>query len=107
MTKTVEEVRRELFERIYPRGERTLDDDGLYSGPWASFYNARWESFCVALDHSHEVPVSVTMDEFKAICRAYGNSVPVNVMPGDMITVRSGLTYKAVDNKEIRSTFLA
>lgn len=37
---------REEFEARFPReaGIR-LDDDGLYSGPWASFYNARWEAW--------------------------------------------------------------
>ena len=50
MTKTVEEVRRAAFESVFPRNGLTLDPDGLYSGEWASFYNAKWQGFNAALD---------------------------------------------------------
>ena len=50
MTKTVEEVRRAAFESVFPRNGLTLDPDGLYSGEWTSFYNAKWQGFNAALD---------------------------------------------------------
>ena len=50
MTKTVEEVRRAAFESVFPRNGLTLDPDGLYSGEWASFYNAKWQGFNAGLD---------------------------------------------------------
>ena len=60
MTKTVEEVRRAAFESVFPRNGLTLDPDGLYSGEWASFYNAKWQGFNAALDAVEiELPGSI------------------------------------------------
>lgn len=45
---TIEEKRRELFQSVYPADGYALDHYGFYSGPWASYYNARWEAFNAA-----------------------------------------------------------
>jgi len=50
MSKEIQEARRKLFESIYSPKGYTFDDDGLYSGEWASFYNAKWQGFNAALD---------------------------------------------------------
>lgn len=47
---TIEEKRRELFQSVYPADGYALDHYGFYSGPWASYYSARWEAFNAALD---------------------------------------------------------
>jgi hypothetical protein len=66
MTKTVEEVRRAAFESVFPRNGLTLDPDGLYSGEWASFYNAKWQGFNAALD-AVEIQLPGAHEAMKAV----------------------------------------
>ena len=81
MTNETQQARRAAFERIYPRDGRKLDDDGLYSGEWASFYNAKWEAFNAALDSIViELPDAVTGESLTACAQRIAVREVVNAI---------------------------